>query len=777
MPKATSILKEKRTWLFFILMTTVTTLIYLNHFDNGFHFDDSHTIIDNVNIRNLTNIPSFFIDGTMSSSFPQNQTYRPVVTTTTAIDYWLAGGNKPFFFHLSNFIFFLCQGILIFLFVFKICELSQKSELNFHIAALSTGFYMIHPVMAETVNYIISRSDIQSTFFVLLAFVVYQYSPKAKKYYLYLIPVLLGVLAKPTAIMFAPLLFVYIMLIEDNSSTVKINSSSFFNALKSSLISFLFCGALYVFIKYMLPSTYATGGGELFNYLITQPAVLSYYFGSLFFPIALSADTDWIPFEQLFSMPSFLGFIFLAGFIYTTFICLTKKELKPIAFGLLWFLLALAPTSSLIPLAEVLNDHRMFFPYIGLILALGWAMGQFYLKFKNEYSWKLNDKIIAIVILFGLYGFGTFQRNIVWDNDQSLWKDVTQKSPKNGRGWMNYGLSHMRKGNYDLAEANFNKALKFTPKYHTLHTNLGILNSAKGKINKAEENFKNAISYGSVYYTSFYFYADFLTKQNRHTEAIENLNKSHEIAPTHIPTLNLLMQNYLELNDWDNLKSITKKAKKLEPNNPELIKYEVAAIKKINKLTIEEQLLEKSPNEKALLALCNKYYSKNNYTKAIDVANKVIAINPNSAAAYNNICSINNTIGNFEIAEKACQKAINIDPSFTLAKNNLQSVIGRKKDLESHFSDLKKNPSEANYIKITLALYNYKKTEKAVTYAQEGLTKHPKSLVLYNNITASYNGLQKWEKAIEYAEKGLEIDPNFQLLKNNYNYSLSKIKQ
>lgn len=33
---------------------------YANHFHNSFHFDDSHTILNNVYIRNFSNIPLFF---------------------------------------------------------------------------------------------------------------------------------------------------------------------------------------------------------------------------------------------------------------------------------------------------------------------------------------------------------------------------------------------------------------------------------------------------------------------------------------------------------------------------------------------------------------------------------------------------------------------------------------------------------------------------------------------------------------------------------------------
>ena len=45
--------------------------------------------------------------------------------------------------------------------------------------------------------------------------------------------------------------------------------------------------------------------------------------------------------------------------------------MRPVAFGLWWFLVALLPT-SIIPLAEVENDHRMFFPFIGLAAAVAW---------------------------------------------------------------------------------------------------------------------------------------------------------------------------------------------------------------------------------------------------------------------------------------------------------------------------------------------------------------------------------------------------------------------
>ena len=47
---------------------------------------------------------------------------------------------------------------------------------------------------------------------------------------------------------------------------------------------------------------------------------------------------------------------------------------RPVAFGLAWFVLALLPASSIFPLAEVTNDHRPFFAYVGLSLAVVWGL-------------------------------------------------------------------------------------------------------------------------------------------------------------------------------------------------------------------------------------------------------------------------------------------------------------------------------------------------------------------------------------------------------------------
>ena len=432
------------------LMLLLTLITYLNHFENTFHFDDFHTIVNNANIRTLKNTPRFFTDGSTSSVLPQNQAYRPVTVLSLAIDYWLAGDYYPSYFQTSTFILFLLQGVLM-VFLFKrVFDQSFKLGPNTYIALLAVTWYMLHPVNAETVNYIIARTDVQSTLFVLLGLVMYIFSPFCRKTHLYLVAVGLGALCKPPAIMFAPILFFYILFFEEKIGLNELFKLKRFKQILGVLIktlpSIIFCIAIYLFTNKMTPKTWEPGGASVMQYLITQPFVILHYFGEFFLPTSLSADTDWKLLPSVLDIRFVAGFVFIAALLFTAFYTSKKARTRPIAFGIVWFFLALVPSSSIIPLAEVLNDHRMYFPFIGLVMSVGWALGLLYIKFNNAIrkEWVFT----AIALLLAAYAYGTWQRNIVWYNEESLWYDVTQKSPNNGRGLMNYALALYQKEDY-----------------------------------------------------------------------------------------------------------------------------------------------------------------------------------------------------------------------------------------------------------------------------------------------------------------------------------------
>ena len=79
----------------------------------------------------------------------------------------------------------------------------------------------------------------------------------------------------------------------------------------------------------------------------------------------------------------------------------------------------------------------MYFPFAGLALATG-CCGLLLLKKRTRVPVPLAVATAAVLILCAS---GIYQRNRVWRDEESLWHDVTVKSPHNGRGLMNYGLA------------------------------------------------------------------------------------------------------------------------------------------------------------------------------------------------------------------------------------------------------------------------------------------------------------------------------------------------
>ena len=770
---------KSKAGLWLLLLVTVVTITYSNHFGNAFHFDDSHTIENNLFIQDLRNIPLFFKDGTTFSSLPSNQSYRPVVSTSLAIDYWLGNGYNLFYFHLTSFILFLLQGILMFFLIFKIFDLSHKNNWNFFIALGATAWYMLHPANAETINYIIARSDLQSTFFVVLAFVMYIYSPFCKKTYLYLLPVAIGALAKPPAVMFAPMLFFYILLFEQNVSLFDMFKKQHFAALwksiKAVIPAFIFCALMYLLVDHFTPKTWQSGGASTYNFLITQPYVILHYFVTFFFPFGLSADTDLYAFDSIWNIKFFIGMGFIAAMIFIAFIFSKDQRMRPVAFGIIWFFLALIPSSSIIPFAEVLNDHRIFFPYVGLVISVCWITGLLLMKYRKLYeqhlrTYNISVTVIVLLLLSG-YAYGVHERNKVWNTEETLWKDVTIKSPKNARGLMNYGLSQMAKGNYKDAEIYFTDALKMWPTYSFLHINMGVLKEATGDKVSAENYYKNALQYGSAYPDAWYFYGRFLCNQARYAEAIPNLTKSIGLSPAHTGARSSLMKAYYESGDWQNLQALAQNTLQIMPGNAEALNYLQASENKKGKVEATEEDVKKAPTAEKYLELSLMYYQKAEYQKCVDAAAEAIKLKPAFAEAYNNMGSAYDMLKQYDKAIEACRKAIELKPDFQLAKNNLALALSNKDALAAAEKTATEKPSAENYLNLSLTYYQQGEYEKCIEACKKAIQLKPGYADAYSNIGASYNQLKQWDKAIEACNTALKINPQHKLANGNLNWA------
>jgi tetratricopeptide (TPR) repeat protein len=630
-----------------VIILFVTLLVYLNHFDNPFFFDDTHTISHNESIKSLDNWTSFFSNANTFSSLPANRSYRPIITLMNAIDYNIAGGLKSTIFHYHIFFWYLILIIMVFILIKHIYKISlNKSQ---WVVVFATAWFALHTANAETINYICARSDSFSTLCVVISLLLY-INPIGKKWHLYILTMIIGIWTKQTGIMFFPILFVYILLFEEYSLIDEFKTKTkkkVFKILKKIAPTAIIGISLFLFNQFYLTpkSTVSTNYFVTkFEYISTQCYVITHYLGNFILPVKLSADPDIAIIKPWYDIRILFGVMIISGMVFLMIKTALKQKLRPISFGIAWFFIALLPT-ALNPLFQIANDHRMFFPFIGLFIAVPWAIILRIDKYKlfekrNNYASLIIT--ISALLLLTAHAYGTIQRNKVWNSKESLWLDVIQKSPKNARGLMNYGLNHMQKGEYDAAIEYFNRAYKLEPNYCLIHINLGIAYSGKNNHIKAEQYFKSALAFNITSPDPEYFYARYLVNQNKYTEAEHYLKQAINKSPNHSYSIQLL-------------KSISNKI--ITPEQ---------------EIKILQEKIKKNPKSEHYIDLSLKYYKKGAYTLVITTCKELLKIDPNNVAAYNNICSAYNQMQQWKLGAEACKKALEINPNYQLAKNNLK---------------------------------------------------------------------------------------------------------
>jgi protein O-mannosyl-transferase len=650
---------------------------YANHFHNSFHFDDSHSIVDNVYIRSLHNIPRFFVDASTFTSLPANQTWRPIVSVSLAIDYWLGHGLNPVWFHVSTFFWFLVQLGLMFILYWSLLDALGPRLANPYIALLATLWYAIHPAIAETVNYICQRADLYATLGVIAALVLYIRKPGLRRTGLYLLPVALGAAAKAPAVVFCAILLTYVFLFEEDADWHR-----FWRAVGKTIPATIVCIALAVLIVKMTPKTFVPSGMTSATYWMSQPLVLMRYARSFFLPLWLSADSDLRPVSSLFEARAALGLCFCVVLLAVGFWCIKRREHRPIAFGIFWFFFASAPTSVFV-LGEIENDHRMFFPFVGLVFAVTWtaALLVFRIIAKNPERRRSTILVMQVfaALLVIIYGAGTWQRNSVWHSEKSLWHDVTIKSPENGRGLMNYGLTLMSEGDAKGALDYFQRAAVFAPNYATLEINTGVAESVLNQPEQSEAHFRRAVTLAPNDAQAYHFYGRWLKQQGRIPEAIVALKSAIAINPPWMTPRALLMQTYLELSQAGPLRQLAEDTLRIDPSDAAAQQYLTSSRNIQPPLVVAEKLAESQPTPEHYLNLSLMYHQAGKYQDCIDASRKALKLKPDYAEAYNNIAAANEALFRWDDAISAAQQALRINPNFTLAKNNLAWSLSQKK--------------------------------------------------------------------------------------------------
>ena len=140
--------------------------------------------------------------------------------------------------------------------------------------------------------------------------------------------------------------------------------------------------------------------------------------------------------------------------------------------ALLLVVVPLLPACQLfLPVGTVLGERLLYTPSIGFCLLLGWACDSCAPSPRPAVGWRL-----AVAGLLGCgYAALTVQRNGVWYDDATLFRDAALACPDSAKVQATLGTTAVKAGQVGEAESHFSRAIEIFPEYDDGLYSLGRL--------------------------------------------------------------------------------------------------------------------------------------------------------------------------------------------------------------------------------------------------------------------------------------------------------------
>lgn len=404
--------------LILALLFAVPFLAYVNTVRNDFVWDDRYVLSENPHVRDLGNIPSFFISSETQASYDM-KVYRPLRQAMFAVEYRVFG-LAPEGYHLSSIFIHCLSSMLLFL-------LLRYLGLGIPMSFVASMLYSIHPVHTEVVANITGRTDILFLFFYLIGLICAIRSRTGGRKTLYLAAMsgayCFSLLSKEMAISFPFMVILVDCYLEQGDM----------RKLKRRLPVYLVLLALS--LLYLFVRTRAIGeagaadyyGDTFWTTMFSETAIVVRYLKLFFVPYPLSARYDLFLLESPFN-PFTIAFLLLfTGLVAATVTAFSRKTFSLPLLGGWWFVLALLPVSNIVPIrASMMAERYLYLPLIGLlILAVSVFRDREFFRSGRKARIALPVFLVILSAFFAL----TVSRNTVWKSDLTLFEDTAQKAP------------------------------------------------------------------------------------------------------------------------------------------------------------------------------------------------------------------------------------------------------------------------------------------------------------------------------------------------------------
>ncbi len=653
------------------LIIIISTFVYTNSLNNSFNFDDATTIVENMGIRHLGDLKSIY----------QSNRARPLLMFSFALNYRF-GKEKPFGYHLANITLHALNGILIYFVILLTLSLGSWEERSSPnqiklIALVSSLLFLSHPVHTESVTFISSRSSMLCTCFCLLTILLFIQARGRPQFINYLVfsifSFLLALATKELAITIPIILLLY-----EYTFISKGDWEKLYKAGKRYLWPFFLVMGLYLIYRFYFlpPSKTFTSLLSPYVYLLNEFHVIVNYLWLLVFPVNLNVDPDFPISTSLFEPVVAISMMVLAAISLMAVVRFSRSPI--ISFCLLWYFITLIPTSSINPLLDVMAEHRLYLPSVGLCIFSGVIVNRAselkFLGFSCSWVKKMVLSLFLVILLFN--SLGTIRRNFIWSDDISLWEDTAKKSPRKWRVLGNLGLAYEERGMLDRAVVILEDAVRVNPTYTKAFNTLGVAYMKKGMGDRAISKFKRSLQLNPDYTEAHYNLGLAYEEKGLHEEARKEFDEALRSRPGDAVTHNKWGLIYLGKRQYDEAIEEFKQALQTDPG----FKYgyiNLGLTYKRQGLLDEaieqyQKALEIDPRDfNAHLNLGNVYGDKKMLDEAIEQYQAALRTSPNSEKAHNNLGLIYYRKKLFDLSMAEFKETLRINPDYADAHKNL----------------------------------------------------------------------------------------------------------
>ncbi|MFQ5455594.1 MAG: tetratricopeptide repeat protein [Nitrospirota bacterium] len=736
--------REKRDgyqiYLSLFLVISIPLILYINFLHAPFQYDDIHQITGNPYIKDIRNIPRFFKESrTTSLEEKQSKAYRPLLTTTFAINYYF-GRLDPYGYHLVNLILHIITSLLLYLIVWKMTN--EKMT-----ALFSSLIFAAHPFNTEVINYITARSSLLSTMFYFasfLSFIIYRKISGSItllffSYLIFLISFIFSFLTKEMAVTLPVMLILYdgFFRMRENNRVCMENSPFSKGGFRGIFGLYIKPVSPYLPIIigtliYLMLRKGVIGGRiiitpryEIFESIILILQIIYRYILLFLFPFDLNIGYEIVVSSSILEI-SFISLLILSVFVCSIFI---YKYSRVVSFFILWSYITIAPFLVLpfITRSALFQENRAYIACAAFAVVAG-SLINYLGKERRGYAY-----VLLFAALISFYSIRVIKRNIIWEDSLTLWSVAVKRSPLSYLAYRGLGAAYYEQDEIESAIQAFRNSLFLKPNYVEVYYHLGMAYYKKDDIENAIEMYKKAIIMKPNYYDAHNNLGLIYKEKGMIEKAINEFTSAISADP-YKPSA------YINLGTAYGLKGLSdmaikeyKNALKINQNNPNthfnlglayrIIEKDGSAFREYKeavRLGLQSKLL--------YFELGKLYQRHRKLREAIKEYRTAITIDPDYYDAHNNLGVSYELLGKYDKAFKEYKEAVRINPNSAVAHNNIGIIYQMQGEFDSAINKFQiALQLRSGYID---AQYNLAHTYALIQNKQEAVKQYNKVLKL-----------------------------------------------